>query len=764
GTITGTTTDPLTYSAQGTYTIQWTFSDGNGNSSTATQTVNVRDNVNPTITAPAAVAVNVTSGCTATGVALGTPTTDDNCRVASVTSDAPSVFPLGNTTVTWTVTDAVGNTATATQVVTVRDNINPTITAPEAVAVNTNTNCTATGVSLGTPTTADNCIVASVTNNAPPAFPLGSTTVTWTVTDGSGNTATATQTVNVTDNTAPTISSAANVAYRTDRGQCSSTQTLTAPAATDNCGTVTVVAKVGGNTITFPYAFRMGETTVTWVATDAAGNTAQTTQTVTVSPRPTRLTFAGTQSGQYSDRANLVVKLQEDEEGNAAVAGKDVVFTLGTQTITVQTDANGDARTPDTFVLGQAAGAYPLTAVYTPAASDCAYSRATANGQYTVNKEDARVTYTGSLYYSTAGTSSSNATVTLSATIQDITAILATDPAYDSHPGDIRKATVTFFIDGASVGSAPIGLVNSGDTKVGTATMNWAANIGASDSKQFTVGMVVDGWYTRSNGADNAIITVSKPLDDFITGGGYTIVTNSAGEKAGDAGTRNNFGFNVKYNKSGKNLQGNMNTILRRMENGVLRTYQVKGNAMTSLSVQPTSAGGKATFNGKASIQDITDPNNVISVGGNSTIQVTMTDNGNPGSSDQIGITVLNNGGGMWFSSNWNGVATTEKTLEAGNLVVRGGAISTGSPRVAAPESVEPTMELAVEASPNPTTGLLKVSVTGAGGQPTVKVRLYNLLQNLAGEWTMPIENGRGETTIDIQSVNGGMYLLSVEG
>jgi hypothetical protein len=166
---------------------------------------------------------------------------------------------------------------------------------------------------------------------------------------------------------------------------------------------------------------------------------------------------------------------------------------------------------------------------------------------------------------------------------------------------------------------------------------------------------------------------------------------------------------------------------------------------MTSLSVQPTSAGGKATFNGKASIQDITDPNNVISVGGNSTIQVTMTDNGNPGSSDQIGITVLNNGGGMWFSSNWNGVATTEKTLEAGNLVVRGGAISTGSPRVAAPESVEPTMELAVEASPNPTTGLLKVSVTGAGGQPTVKVRLYNLLQNVAGEWTMPIENGRGE-------------------
>ncbi len=39
GTITGTTTDPLIYSAQGNYTINWTFDDGNGNTSTQTQNV-----------------------------------------------------------------------------------------------------------------------------------------------------------------------------------------------------------------------------------------------------------------------------------------------------------------------------------------------------------------------------------------------------------------------------------------------------------------------------------------------------------------------------------------------------------------------------------------------------------------------------------------------------------------------------------------------------------------------------------------------------
>ncbi|MBK7112002.1 MAG: HYR domain-containing protein [Flavobacteriales bacterium] len=125
----------------------------------------------PTITCPADVAVNTNSGCTATGVALGTPVSSDNCGVASVTNDAPAVFLIGVTTVTWTVTDNAGLTATCTQTVTVSDNEPPTITCPADVAVNTNSGCTATGVALGTPVSSDNCGVASVTNDAPAAFP-----------------------------------------------------------------------------------------------------------------------------------------------------------------------------------------------------------------------------------------------------------------------------------------------------------------------------------------------------------------------------------------------------------------------------------------------------------------------------------------------------------------------------------------------------------------------------------------------------------------
>src|SRR6185437_13892949 len=93
--------------------------------------VTVNDTQAPTVTAPSAITVPADAGvCTASGVALGTPTGSDNCGTVTFTNDAPAAFGYGPTTVTWTANDAHGNTATATQVVTVKDTQNPTITAP----------------------------------------------------------------------------------------------------------------------------------------------------------------------------------------------------------------------------------------------------------------------------------------------------------------------------------------------------------------------------------------------------------------------------------------------------------------------------------------------------------------------------------------------------------------------------------------------------------------------------------------------------------
>src|SRR5712692_4895570 len=175
--------------------------DAAGNPATSTQLVTVEDHEKPTISAPVAMTVSTDAGkCLATGVSLGSATALDNCPGVTVSNDAPASFPKGATTVTWTATDAAGNTETATQLVTVEDHEKPTITAPVAMTVSTDAGkCLATGVALGSATASDNCPGVTVSNDAPASFPKGSTTVTWTATDAAGNTETTTQLVTVED-------------------------------------------------------------------------------------------------------------------------------------------------------------------------------------------------------------------------------------------------------------------------------------------------------------------------------------------------------------------------------------------------------------------------------------------------------------------------------------------------------------------------------------------------------------------------------------
>src|SRR5207247_3910608 len=110
-----------------------------------------------------------------------------------------------------------------------------------------------------------------------------------------------------------------------------------------------------------------------------------------------------------------------------------------------------------------------------------------------------------------------------------------------------------------------------------------------SDNVGYSVGN-----YVRDAGDDDTTIVVALPLtSNFITGGGYLLnPTNTAGTYSGDANRKTNFGFNVKYNKTGTNLQGNINIIDRKGS----KVYQFKSNSLTSLGVQywDTTLGGWA--------------------------------------------------------------------------------------------------------------------------------------------------------------------------
>ena len=132
------------------------------------------------------------------------PSTYDLVGISSITNNAPEFFPLGETTVTWTVTDTSGNTTSAEQLVSIVDTTSPEFIIPSNItseAQNANSN----SVELDVPSTYDLVGISSITNNAPEFFPLGETTVTWIATDESGNSSSITQKITIVDETAPVL-------------------------------------------------------------------------------------------------------------------------------------------------------------------------------------------------------------------------------------------------------------------------------------------------------------------------------------------------------------------------------------------------------------------------------------------------------------------------------------------------------------------------------------------------------------------------------
>jgi len=399
--------------------------------------------------------------------------------------------------------------------------------------------------------------------------------------------------------------------------------------------------------------------------------------TITVGRRPTMLVYTGDGDEQYSDKQVLTATLTDAGGGvlnGSPLSDKSVGFTIGTQSVSDSTDASGVAATD--LILTQ--DPYPVYTVASSYAGDGLYLASSDTDAFDITKEDARAYYTGGYFVNTSSATSSSATTTLSATIRDITAETV-DAAVDPYEGVISNATVSFVIRNgasdtpiASCTNLPVQLVNAGDPKTGTVNCLWNVTI-SGNSADYTIGIVVNNYYTRNASTDNVVVTVSKPLTtNFITGGGYLVTSSSAGQYAGGAGLKMNFGFNVKYNNSGTNLQGRINVIVRASDGKV---YQIKGNQMDTLAVTTVSNNPlvkAATYSGKANLTDITDPLVPISLGGGHSFQMKLTDKGEPGSTDTIGFTLYgNNNGVLLFSSSWSGIATIEEILGGGNLVVR---------------------------------------------------------------------------------------------
>jgi len=255
----------------GSTVVTWVSIDSNGNTTTSEQTITIVDTIPPSIFVPVDIVAEAVDPVL-NFIELGDATTYDHVGIESVTNDKPDSFSFGDTTVTWTAVDTSGNISKATQLVTIIDTTIPEIVAPSDVTVEA-TGTSNTVVEIGEATIYDIVKVYTITSDSPDTFPLGETVITWTATDSSGNSATATQRVTVIDTTAPSVTAPNSI--EVEATSVDNTVEIGNPVYND---LVDVISVTSDSPDTFP----LGETVITWTATDSSGNSATATQTVTV--------------------------------------------------------------------------------------------------------------------------------------------------------------------------------------------------------------------------------------------------------------------------------------------------------------------------------------------------------------------------------------------------------------------------------------------------------------------------------------------------
>ncbi|CAL66806.1 secreted protein containing hyalin domain [Christiangramia forsetii KT0803] len=270
----------------GTTTVTFTATDAAGNTSECSFTVTVEDNEDPTISCPSDIDLTNDAGVCGAAVEFTIPEFSDNSGFATIEQTAGlesgDVFPVGTTTVSYTVTDEAGNSVNCSFDVTVIDNEAPVLEEMDDLTTNNDNGICGAVVNFNTVAATDNCEIDSIVITegfeSGSEFPVGTTTVTYTVTDINGNVSTESFTVTVVDNEAPEISCPSNITVDTETGVSYATVDFTNATATDNCSVS--VEQTGG-----PVSgsqFEIGTTTVTFTATDAAGNTSECSFTVTV--------------------------------------------------------------------------------------------------------------------------------------------------------------------------------------------------------------------------------------------------------------------------------------------------------------------------------------------------------------------------------------------------------------------------------------------------------------------------------------------------
>ena len=292
------------------------------------------DTTAPVVTLTGASALTQAYG--ETYVEQGASAQDDiDGDVAVVISGDVDVNTISEYTVTYEATDAAGNVASEARIVTVADLTAPVITLLGGSVINVNVGDDYE--ELGA-TALDNLDgdVDVVISGAVDVNEVNAFTLTYEATDAAGNTSSINRTVNVLDVTAPVVTLIGESAIELAFGEVY--QELGANALDDVDGAVEVV--VSGDVDVNVLA----DYTVTYQATDAAGNAASTQRTVTivdnVAPIITLEGETSIELGQGRDYIERGATADDNVDGELTVTniiGGDFDTTvLGTYQVTYQ--------------------------------------------------------------------------------------------------------------------------------------------------------------------------------------------------------------------------------------------------------------------------------------------------------------------------------------------------------------------------------------------------------------------------------------------
>lgn len=542
GLITPTNNAPTIFPL-GPTTVTFTATDAHGNTSTASAkvTVNVEDQTPPTVQAPADITISAVdaSGTPASDAAiqafLNGVNANDNIDGPLVPSDnAPDVFPLGLTLVTFLATDAAGNSNTATATVTIEDQTPPDLTVPGPITIPA---FNAQGTALDDPdlqaffaqAMAEDNVDGSITptHNAPNPLPLGETVITFTAQDAAGNTSTATVMMNIADLTPPTLlvfgaptvaALDANGTPGTDPGVQG---VINGVVASDNVdGLITPTNDA-------PDQFPLGKTIVNFAATDAAGNEATAAVPITVEDQtppevtsPSDLTVA----------AKNAFGIPTDDSAFSAF------FQGGTATDNVDGPLTPNPTVPTLFPLGQTS--VPFIAM------DVAGNEGMATAMVTVEDQQPPVV---AITEPTTGTIFTRSPLTVTGTIDDPAATVQVNGIEAVINNDTFTATDVPLTEGANTLTA---LATDPNNNTGTASVNVTLrippevtilepeNLAVTSEQVVTVRLTTNEAATvRVNGipavAEGLVFTAANvPLIE-----GNNVLTASATDPTGAVGT-----------------------------------------------------------------------------------------------------------------------------------------------------------------------------------------------------------------------------------